>query len=73
VVQALYSGKIHLGNDAEEILLLASAMQVIQNGGCAVLCCAVLFCAVLCCAVLCCAVLCCAVLCCCSYVVSPPG
>ncbi|DBA85351.1 TPA: hypothetical protein ACH3X2_006032 [Trebouxia sp. C0005] len=28
VVQALYSGKIHLGDDAEEILLLASAMQV---------------------------------------------
>ena len=42
VVQALYSGKIDLGDDAEEILLLASAMQVIQHGVCAVLCCAVL-------------------------------
>ena len=52
VVQALYSGKIHLGDDAEEILLLASAMQVIQHGGWAVLCCAVLCCAVLCCAAL---------------------
>ncbi|DBA94984.1 TPA: hypothetical protein ACH3X1_002509 [Trebouxia sp. C0004] len=28
VVQALYSGKIHLADDAEEILLLASAMQI---------------------------------------------
>lgn len=28
VVQALYSGKIHLGDDAEDILLLASAMQI---------------------------------------------
>lgn len=28
VVQALFSGMIHLGDDAEEILLLASAMQV---------------------------------------------
>ena len=47
VVQALYSGKIDLGDDAEEILLLASAMQVIQQGCCAVLCCAVLCCAAL--------------------------
>ena len=28
IVQALYSGKILLGDDAEEILILASAMQV---------------------------------------------
>lgn len=28
IVQALYSGKIHLGDDAEEVLILASAMQV---------------------------------------------
>ncbi len=28
VVQALYGGTIHLGNDAEEVLILASAMQV---------------------------------------------
>lgn len=27
-VQGLYSGKIHLGDDAEEVLILASAMQV---------------------------------------------
>ena len=39
VVEALYSGSIDLGDDAEEILLLASAMQVVQCGGCAVLCC----------------------------------
>ena len=28
IVQAVYSGKILLGDDAEEILILASAMQV---------------------------------------------
>lgn len=33
VVQSLYSGKIHLGDDAEEILLLASAMQVKPPAG----------------------------------------
>lgn len=28
IVQALYSCKIHLGDDAQEVLILASAMQV---------------------------------------------